>query len=742
LLPSAIAGRTNNPDEGAFAPEVTVLLRLAVVLLIASISADPQGRTNALRGGDQGFRPVTSLPQGTAILRAEEARAATPQDLAILVDGARSSIPIVQDAAIRALGRLERRDVVTELLPYLRAERDDARLEAAFAIGQAMRGATLPLDPNDTQVGGVQQALLSAAAGERKVLVLGEMLRTLARLPYRTGDQVQKAERFLQQVLGRPGADDAADAAEIKRAAALAFEIVARMHRKLAPFSDDTVAALRAIVTARDPSVKPTDVPLRTAAMQALTVSGGADAETLRVALDDAFSTDIRRLAVLALQGGSSPTSSEERLALLRKRFEDRAQEVRLEALRAYVRHYAKTEGCGPVVDLLADPGEHVVLYALDALGDCADDQNVLNRLVFEARMPPDIGNWRRASHALVSLAKRAPSLLEIPIVTHARHDVWQVRMYAARAAAIGNDVAMLERLASDPHDNVREATLGALRRLKGDAAAQYFLDALERRDYQLLRTAAREMAGMRATRELTRALLSALLRVTAEQKDTSRDTRLAILERLREFGNANHAEALLPLLRDFDPKVAAAVAATLHAWTGQTYAVDPQPFPPQELPSASELAILHEKVALFKMDSGIEFAVRLDPVRAPLMGTRFLRLVNRHYYDGLTFHRVVPNFIIQGGSPGANEYVGDGPYVKDEISVRSHVRGTVGLSTRGRDTGDAQLFINLVDNPRLDFEYTVFGHVLAEHVERVERIQEGDRILGITFIEAGPRTR
>ena len=123
-------------------------------------------------------------------------------------------------------------------------------------------------------------------------------------------------------------------------------------------------------------------------------------------------------------------------------------------------------------------------------------------------------------------------------------------------------------------------------------------------------------------------------------------------------------------------------------------------------------------------------------------MSTRFLRLVNRNYYDGLTFHRIVPNFIVQGGSPGANEYAGDGPYVKDEISELSHDRGTIGLSTRGRDTGDAQFFINLVDNPRLDFEYTVFGKVLPEHMPRIDRIHEGDRIVEVTFLALSGRMR
>jgi cyclophilin family peptidyl-prolyl cis-trans isomerase/HEAT repeat protein len=418
----------------------------------------------------------------------------------------------------------------------------------------------------------------------------------------------------------------------------------------------------------------------------------------------------------------------------LTKGMTDREHAVRYEALRGYVRHHAASDGCQPVVETLRDPSEHVSLFALDALGGCAGDENVVNRLIAEARPPPTIGSWRRESHALVSLARRSPGDLEIPLIAHARHPVWQVRMYAARAAAAADEIATLELLAADSNDNVREATLGPLKRLKGDGAEAQFVSALERRDYQLLRTAAREMAGLRVTPALTSGLLATLARVTGERKDTSRDTRTALLERLQEFGNVQHREALLPLLRDFDPRVAAAAAATLAAWTGETFAIDPQPLPPQPLPSAAELAIVTGKIAVLKMESGAEIGIALDPVRAPLMSTRFLRLVNGKHFDGLTFHRVVPNFVIQGGSPGANEYAGDGPFVKDEISDRSHVRGAVGLSTRGRDTGDAQLFINLVDNPRLDFEYTVFGHVLVRHLANLDAVQEGDRIVNITF--------
>ena len=112
----------------------------------------------------------------------------------------------------------------------------------------------------------------------------------------------------------------------------------------------------------------------------------------------------------------------------------------------------------------------------------------------------------------------------------------------------------------------------------------------------------------------------------------------------------------------------------------------------------------------------------------------RFARLAESGYYNGLTFHRVVPNFVIQGGSPGANEYIGDSPFMLDELGRWPHVRGAVGISTRGRDTGDAQFFVDLVDNPRLDHEYTVFAQVL-NGLEVIDQILEGDVIERIDII-------
>jgi len=127
-------------------------------------------------------------------------------------------------------------------------------------------------------------------------------------------------------------------------------------------------------------------------------------------------------------------------------------------------------------------------------------------------------------------------------------------------------------------------------------------------------------------------------------------------------------------------------------------------------------------------------FELALFTAQAPATVLRFAHLAESGYYNGLTFHRVVPNFVIQGGSPGANEYIGDAAFMRDEVGAWPHVRGTVGISTRGHDTGDAQIFIDLVDNPRLDHDYTVFGQVL-NGIEVVDQILEGDVIDRIEII-------
>ena len=126
----------------------------------------------------------------------------------------------------------------------------------------------------------------------------------------------------------------------------------------------------------------------------------------------------------------------------------------------------------------------------------------------------------------------------------------------------------------------------------------------------------------------------------------------------------------------------------------------------------------------------------------APVTVAVFAQLSEAGEYDGLTFHRIVPNFVIQGGSPGADEYDGRSrDFMRDELGFARNARGTIGISTRGRDTGDAQIFFNLVDNFRLDRDYTVMASV-HDGLAVMDRVQEGDVIERIEIIRRRtPRT-
>ena len=149
--------------------------------------------------------------------------------------------------------------------------------------------------------------------------------------------------------------------------------------------------------------------------------------------------------------------------------------------------------------------------------------------------------------------------------------------------------------------------------------------------------------------------------------------------------------------------------------------------------PPPMSINTTHHFLATIKTAKGT-MTLCLDPTLAPSTVNNFVFLARNQFYDGLKFHRVEANFVIQGGSPGANEYVGDASFMRDEVGTWPHVRGAVGISTRGHDTGDAQIFIDLVDNPRLDHQYTVFAQVL-NGIEVVDQILEGDVIESIQIL-------
>lgn len=115
----------------------------------------------------------------------------------------------------------------------------------------------------------------------------------------------------------------------------------------------------------------------------------------------------------------------------------------------------------------------------------------------------------------------------------------------------------------------------------------------------------------------------------------------------------------------------------------------------------------------------------------APLTVANFLGLVDRRYFDGIRFHRVVPNFVAQAGDPRGDGNGGPGGAIRDEINRRRYQAYVLGMALSGPDTGGSQWFITLADQPHLDGGYTVFGQV-TDGVPVLLRITQGDMIRSI----------
>ena len=121
------------------------------------------------------------------------------------------------------------------------------------------------------------------------------------------------------------------------------------------------------------------------------------------------------------------------------------------------------------------------------------------------------------------------------------------------------------------------------------------------------------------------------------------------------------------------------------------------------------------------------DFTIRLDGHRAPNTCATFLDLIRQGYFDGLTFHRVVPDFVIQGGDPDGTGWGGPGYSIRSEWSDAPYERGTVGIAHSGKDTGGSQFFVGHSPQPHLNGRYTVIGKVV-NGMEIVDLVQPDDR--------------
>jgi peptidyl-prolyl cis-trans isomerase B (cyclophilin B) len=141
---------------------------------------------------------------------------------------------------------------------------------------------------------------------------------------------------------------------------------------------------------------------------------------------------------------------------------------------------------------------------------------------------------------------------------------------------------------------------------------------------------------------------------------------------------------------------------------------------------------------AIIKTEKG-DMTVQFYDKDAPNTVDNFLKLAKEGFYNGVTFHRVIPDFVIQGGDPTGTGAGGPGYKIKCELDGENqyHDRGVLSMAHAGRDTGGSQFFIchSRNNTAHLDRNHTCFGKVV-ENVDVVDDIRQGDKILSIEVIE------
>ena len=317
--------------------------------------------------------------------------------------------------------------------------------------------------------------------------------------------------------------------------------------------------------------------------------------------------------------------------------------------------------------------------------------------------MPEDVSrrtagevSWQGAAFGLMALTRLRPSeaAFVMPQFAQARNP--HLRRYAARAATVLKNIGALQTLARDRDDNVAEAAIEGLALVRSHLDDAIYLEAIQRPGAPVVRAAAEALKGSPRA-DVAAAALRMFEKWVARQNSSAHDVRVALL-----------AAAGRPASEDRPPPVQVRL--------------------PREAVALALGKPLRLRVTMDKKSGGGTFDIRLRGDVAPMMAARLYQLAVDGYYDGLTWHRVEHDFVIQGGSPGANEYVGLPQFLRDELGTVTHARGTLGMSTRGHDTGDAQWFVNLRDNARLDRDYTVWAEVIAG-IDVVDGIFEGDII-------------
>lgn len=629
-------------------------------------------------------------------------------DLAVLVTDAEAR---VRRRAALAVGRVGLPDGVAMLVPLLADPDAEVRQMGAFALG-----------------------LIGVALDDGTPRVHASLVPAVGPLTGALGDGDPLVRGRAAEALGQIGAREAADAigklaAEYGKLPAVASMQPDDEARPASPEADAFRLAIYALVRLRaydplaaavlDPDGRPISRWWPVAyALQRIGDRRAAPALRHLIATPGRYTASFAARGLGALK---EPSAAAPLLPLLDP--DGRPLEVVVSAIRALAALGAR-EAVAPLTKIAVAAGAHpnLRLEAVTALGAlrAAESQAVIEEVLSDP--------WP----ALRAAALRAASTLDreafLLILSGLEPDSqWTVR--AALADILGTlpvDTAVprLREMLADEDKRVVTAVIGGLTRLRAPGLNAILLERLNDPD-----TAVRE-AAIRALGEVKPPEGLAALRgaFAAAQADAAYGTRIAALGALAEYGAAA-ADTLKDALADRDWAVrlrAAALLSRIDPGTDYRKAIRPAPGPPVSTYADPQLASPPLSPHAFIDTSRGTIEIELAMLDAPLTARNFIALASKGYFNGLAFHRVVPNFVIQDGDPRGDGGGGPGYTIRDELNMRPYVRGTVGMALSRRDDAGSQFFITHSPQPHLDARYTVFGHVV-QGMDVVDRIQQGD---------------
>jgi cyclophilin family peptidyl-prolyl cis-trans isomerase/HEAT repeat protein len=266
------------------------------------------------------------------------------------------------------------------------------------------------------------------------------------------------------------------------------------------------------------------------------------------------------------------------------------------------------------------------------------------------------------------------------------------------------------------------------------DFYLSFFPSQLEEKDVIVRATAANILAEQPREAHLA-PLVAALAR---SKNDPANDARLAILTAISKHKKPEAVEAVKSALADHDHLVRRHAVDLLKQMGAGDFSdrIGVVQTGHDKRFYQRVAARLDKKVTATIHTAKGRIRIELFTQDAPITVDSFVMLARRGFFNGLTFHRVVPNFVIQGGDPRGDGEGGPSYQIRCEINTQPYARGAVGMALSGKDTGGSQFFITHSPQPHLDGGYTVFGQVVVG-MKVVDRIARGDMIRRVEIFES-----